>query len=112
MNAKFCSTTMALAVALIGTMLPAASAADPSIHRVKGHALWSFIDQISINAWEDAEGVHGKVVWSSNYHKAAPQDLWIFQVHTLIVSGNSAIVGGTIVFDNKTDFEGTDYYFL
>ena len=122
MNAKNALTTVTLSLALAGALVPTSvSAGGPPIHAVYGHAVFNrnvppgFIDQISINVTQDANGVHGEIIWASNYGIPAVDTGWVgvIDMHTLIVDGNSAIVGGTIILDNRfPENEGVDQFLL
>ncbi|MCY0991731.1 hypothetical protein OV203_31605 [Nannocystis sp. ILAH1] len=62
--------------------------------------------QISINAWLDSEGAHGRIIWIGDFafvpgdpqDKGGPADPWIIDVTSLtFLSDNSAEVCGVVV---------------
>lgn len=81
---------------------------------MRGHGIYNLapppaIDQITINATSDANGVaSGRVVWLANYLAPPEQPapdwvgwIWRIDVTSLSVAGNVATLGGTVVSDNR-----------
>lgn len=92
----------------------AALAAAP-VHSVHGHGVYRLnpparIDQVTLNASVDADGVvtGGMALWPSIYlappRESAPDFagwIWKITINTLSVSGNIAYMTGIVTFDNR-----------
>jgi hypothetical protein len=94
--------------------IPSGAMAAQPVHVVRGHGIYNLtppspIDQISINATVDTNGVaSGMVVWLANYLAPPAQPapdwvgwIWKIEVNSLVVAGNVATIGGTVVADNR-----------
>lgn len=82
------------------------------LHVVQGQGLVQLsppagqVYTVSVNAWQDATGVHGVATFCNQYSAFGGPQLrgwqWIIRVDTIVMTApNRATIGGVIVLDNR-----------
>jgi hypothetical protein len=113
---KILTSVLALLISMMALFIgPTAAIAVEPVHSVHGHAVYSLdppaqIDQITINAAVDADGVvTGSMAVYPSVYLAPPREsvpdyagwTWHITINSLTVTGNVARLEGVITSDNR-----------